>query len=137
MSSWDRQDGDCLVEIDTTWKRESTVDADDPVVRLCAQGMQAEVDGRDGDARALFRQAWEVATDDYGKCIAAHYLARQQNTLEQAMPTGDATGASTPTGDATGASTPTGAAAPHHAAATVGAPTVGTIESGPASAAAP
>lgn len=55
------------------------IDPDNAVVKLCAQGMQAEGAGRRGDARALFEQAWEIAGDDYERCIAAHYLARHQD----------------------------------------------------------
>ncbi|WP_017591561.1 hypothetical protein [Nocardiopsis potens] len=60
-------------------------DTDDAVVRLCAQGMRAEAEGRPDDARDLFHRAWEAAADDYGACIAAHYLARQQATPEEAL----------------------------------------------------
>ncbi|MFE2528395.1 hypothetical protein ACFXEL_29665 [Streptomyces sp. NPDC059382] len=55
------------------------------VVRLCAQGMTAEGEGRDSDAETLFRQAWEAATDDYEACVAAHYLARRQPTPEDTL----------------------------------------------------
>lgn len=61
------------------------MDPDNPVVRLCVQGMAAEAEGRDGDARACFRQAWDAATDDYGKCVAAHYLARHQPTPAETL----------------------------------------------------
>ncbi len=54
------------------------IDPDNPVAQLCAQAMQAEAEGRDGDALSLCTQAWEAARDDYEACIAAHYLARQQ-----------------------------------------------------------
>lgn len=53
---------------------------DNPVVRLCREGMQAEAEGRDTDARTLFEQAWASATDDYEACVAAHYVARHQPT---------------------------------------------------------
>jgi len=56
-----------------------------PVVALCAQGMQAEASGRPDTARDLFQQAWDQATDDYEACIAAHYLARHQDTPEQTL----------------------------------------------------
>ena len=57
-----------------------TMDLGNPVVTLCAEGMRAEVDGRSGDARDLFARAWEAARDDYEACVAAHYLARRQDT---------------------------------------------------------
>jgi len=58
------------------------IDPDNPVVKLCVQGMQAEAEDRLDDARALFTRAWESSTDDLEACIAAHYLARQQDTPE-------------------------------------------------------
>ena len=58
---------------------------DNPVVVLCSQGMQAEAEGRGADARALFLQAWETASDDYEACVAAHYLARHQPTARDTL----------------------------------------------------
>jgi hypothetical protein len=37
------------------------MDADNPIVTLCAAGMTAEAEGRPGDAKALFEQAWEAS----------------------------------------------------------------------------
>ncbi|NUP44598.1 MAG: hypothetical protein HOY76_48115 [Streptomyces sp.] len=54
------------------------MDPENPVVRLCVQGMTAEAEGRNEDARALFQRAWDTAADDYEACVAAHYLARHQ-----------------------------------------------------------
>ncbi|MGP4001170.1 hypothetical protein [Streptomyces sp. 8N706] len=61
------------------------MDPNNPVVRLCSQGMRAEAECRDTDARSLFEQAWETAGDDYEACVAAHYLARRQPTPEQTL----------------------------------------------------
>lgn len=61
------------------------MDVDSSAVRLCGEGMRAESEGQNGDAHALFRQAWYAATDDYEACIAAHYLARHQNTPEDTL----------------------------------------------------
>ncbi|WP_285560338.1 hypothetical protein [Actinoplanes regularis] len=55
------------------------MDLDNPVLKLCQEGMRAEVEGRLPDARALFEQAWAARTDDYDACVAAHYLARRQD----------------------------------------------------------
>ena len=52
------------------------MDLNNLVVKLCAEGMQAEFAGKLDDARALFMQAWEQSQDDYEACIAAHYVAR-------------------------------------------------------------
>jgi hypothetical protein len=54
------------------------VDPNNPVVKLCAKGMQAECEGRNDIARRLFAQAWAERSDDYEACIAAHYLGRHQ-----------------------------------------------------------
>lgn len=56
----------------------SHIDASDPVVVLCAAGMQAEGAGDIAGATALFEQAWDAATTEYQGCIAAHYMARNQ-----------------------------------------------------------
>ncbi|MEO3783958.1 hypothetical protein ABGB12_11540 [Actinocorallia sp. B10E7] len=58
---------------------------DNPVVRLCSQGMRAEAEGRDAKARTLFQQAWESAEDDYEACVAAHYLARHQPNAQETL----------------------------------------------------
>jgi hypothetical protein len=44
--------------------------------------MRAEGEGRYADARALFEQAWATSQDDYEACIAAHFVARLQESLE-------------------------------------------------------
>lgn len=61
------------------------IDPNNPVIRLCIEGTQAEFDGRIDDARALYRQAWETAQDDYEACIAAHYVARFQEEPAEAL----------------------------------------------------
>jgi len=61
------------------------VDPNNPVVALCAEGMRAESAGRGAEAKELFERAWQAATDDYEACIAAHYLARHQETMEQTL----------------------------------------------------
>jgi hypothetical protein len=58
------------------------MDPDNPVVKLCVAGMEAEWEGRLDDAHALFMQAWEARQDDFDACIAAHYVARHQPTPE-------------------------------------------------------
>ncbi len=61
------------------------MDPDNPVVRLCVQGMEAETRGADADARRLFVRAWETAADDYEACVAAHYVARHQSTARATL----------------------------------------------------
>lgn len=61
------------------------MDPELPVVRLCVEGMQAEVEGRAEAALVLFQRAWDIAADDYEACIAAHYVARHQSTPEDTL----------------------------------------------------
>jgi hypothetical protein len=61
------------------------IDPHNPVVKLCADGMSAESEGRPDEAKESFEQAWEAAADDYERCIAAHYLARHQGGPEQRL----------------------------------------------------
>lgn len=61
------------------------MDPNNPVVKLCAAGMQAESDGRSADAKALFQQAWSESRDDFEACIAAHYAARHQPTPDDEL----------------------------------------------------
>ena len=56
-----------------------------PVVKLCAQGMEAEVQGDIETARKLFTEAWERATNDFEAFTAAHYMARNQPDLEDEL----------------------------------------------------
>lgn len=59
------------------------MDPENPVVKLCLEGMKMEAVGNSEAARRLFEQAWSEATDDYQACIAAHYLARQQESDDE------------------------------------------------------
>jgi tetratricopeptide (TPR) repeat protein len=53
-------------------------DPNNKVVKLCAEGMQAEAEGKIEHAHSLFRQAWDIAENDFEAFTAAHYLARNQ-----------------------------------------------------------
>lgn len=55
------------------------MDPSNPVIALCTDGMAAELRGEFGAALRLFERAWEISTDDYERCIAAHYVARHQD----------------------------------------------------------
>lgn len=48
------------------------------IVKLCLQGMEMEEKGKSEEAIKLFLQAWNEATKDFEKFIAAHYVARHQ-----------------------------------------------------------
>jgi hypothetical protein len=61
------------------------MDPNNPVVKLCIDGMQAEGEGRHDAAREFFEQAWRSRRDDYDACVAAHYLARHQTSPQAAF----------------------------------------------------
>ena len=61
------------------------VDLNNPIIKLCIAGTRAEFQGRIEAARELYRQAWDASTDDYEACIAAHYVARFQESPEETL----------------------------------------------------
>lgn len=61
------------------------MDTSRPSVQLCIRGTQAEYQGRPEEAKALYEQAWESAENNVDRCIAAHYVARFQETLEDRL----------------------------------------------------
>jgi hypothetical protein len=61
------------------------IDPENPVVKLCAAGIGAEMAGRRDEAAHLYQEAWDARTSDFESCIAAHYLARLQNTPQDAL----------------------------------------------------
>src|SRR5690242_8842509 len=58
---------------------------ENPVVKLCVQGMEEESRGNLEEASRLFLSAWSQSTDDFERCIAAHYVARHQKSPEDAL----------------------------------------------------
>jgi tetratricopeptide (TPR) repeat protein len=56
-------------------------DQQNPINQLCAQGMQLEGEAKHEEAAKLFLQAWSEASNTGEKFIAAHYVARHQNTV--------------------------------------------------------
>jgi tetratricopeptide (TPR) repeat protein len=59
------------------------MDPNNPVVKLCAEGMQVEDEGRIEQAQQLFLHAWEMCEDDFDACIAAHFVARHRAPQER------------------------------------------------------
>ncbi len=51
------------------------------VVKLCVQGMDMEGKGNPEEASRIFLQAWNEATDDFEKFLAAHFVARHQKNV--------------------------------------------------------
>jgi tetratricopeptide (TPR) repeat protein len=52
-----------------------------PVIKLCIQGMELEGKGNPEEAGRLFLQAWNEATNDFEKFTAAHFVARHQKNV--------------------------------------------------------
>lgn len=65
--------------------RKSIMEITNPVIQLCMDGSRAEFEHRLEDAKSLYQQAWEAHTDDYEACIAAHYVARFQDSAEESL----------------------------------------------------
>lgn len=54
------------------------------IIKLCIEGMVNEEKGKPGEASRLFLRAWNEATNDFEKFLAAYYVARhQQNTSDK------------------------------------------------------
>jgi tetratricopeptide (TPR) repeat protein len=61
------------------------IDPNNTVFKLCVEGTQAEFQGQFDRAHSLYQEAWEAAQDDYEACIAAHYVARHQEDLQERL----------------------------------------------------
>lgn len=51
------------------------------IIRLCVQGMGLEGQGKPDEASRSFLRAWDEATSDFEKYIAAYYIAREQKDI--------------------------------------------------------
>lgn len=51
------------------------------VVKLCLQGMNLEEQGKPEEAGRIFLQAWDEATNDFEKYLAAYKVALHQKTI--------------------------------------------------------
>ena len=60
-------------------------DPNNPIIKLCADGMELEGEGKPMEALNVFEQAWDEATDNLGKFAAAHYIARHQNSISDKL----------------------------------------------------
>lgn len=61
------------------------MDSNNPVITFCIEGIWAEIENRFDDARLCYQRAWNSRSNDYEACIAAHYVARSQNSLEESL----------------------------------------------------
>jgi len=55
------------------------------IIKLCLQGMELEEKDKAGEAGRVFLQAWNEATNDFEKFIAAHYVARHQKNVSDKL----------------------------------------------------
>nr|WP_218921369.1 NAD(+)--rifampin ADP-ribosyltransferase [Bacillus massilionigeriensis] len=55
------------------------------VIKLCVSGLELEDSGNIEDALTMFHKAWNEATDDYERFIAAYHLARQQKSIAEEL----------------------------------------------------
>ena len=56
-------------------------DPNNVVIKLCITGMSFEDSGKIEDAVMMFQKAWNEATNDYERFIAAYHIARQQKSI--------------------------------------------------------
>ncbi|HEY2350605.1 MAG TPA: rRNA adenine methyltransferase [Puia sp.] len=61
------------------------IDPENKVVKLCAEGMEAEGLGREDEAMNLFIRAWDESSTDFEKFTSAHYVARHQKTITEKL----------------------------------------------------
>ncbi len=55
------------------------------IVQRCAKGMSLEGEAKTGEAYHQFQQAWNEASNDFEKFVAAHYMARHQNSVREKL----------------------------------------------------
>ena len=55
------------------------------VVKLCMEGMEMEGKGKPEEATRLFLQAWDQATNDFEKFLAAHYVSKHQKSVGERL----------------------------------------------------
>ena len=55
------------------------------VVQLCMQGLAGEGGGETEEAGKMFHKAWDDATNDFEKFLAAHFLARHQSDVHDKL----------------------------------------------------
>lgn len=60
-------------------------DPNNGVIQLCMAGMGLEDSGDIEGAITMFQKAWDNATDDYERFIAAYHLARRQGSIKEKL----------------------------------------------------
>ena len=60
-------------------------DPNNSIVKLCAEGMNKEAEGKNEEASLLFEKAWNEASNVPERFIAAHYFARHQSDVHNKL----------------------------------------------------
>ena len=60
-------------------------DPENKIVKLCADGMLAEGQGKIEVAKVIFELAWHEALTVFEKFTAAHFVARQQENITEKL----------------------------------------------------
>jgi hypothetical protein len=55
------------------------------IIKLCIEGMSMEEKNKHEEAGKIFLQAWNEATNDFEKFLAAHYVARHQKNVSDKL----------------------------------------------------
>src|SRR5690348_6284045 len=55
------------------------------IVKLCLQSMESEAKGKVEEATSIALQAWNEATNDFEKFLAAHFLARYEKSIPEKL----------------------------------------------------
>jgi tetratricopeptide (TPR) repeat protein len=69
----------------TTIKTKMEFNQDNKVIQLCTKGMELEGQGNPEDASNHFKEAWSLATTNFEKFTAAHYVARHQINISDKL----------------------------------------------------
>lgn len=57
-------------------------DPNNKIIQLCIQGMNFEGEGKNEEAKMIYKKAWNESITDIEKFSSAHYLARQQDSID-------------------------------------------------------
>lgn len=77
----------CILEVDAIYllrkmRANMPIDPHNPIISLCAQGIEKE---GSAEATDMFLRAWQLASNDLERCVAAHYVARHQSTIAEKL----------------------------------------------------
>lgn len=63
----------------------SQFDPNNKIVQLCVQGMAMDENGKPDEAGELFLNAWEEASGDFEKFLAAYFLSQRQKSCQDEL----------------------------------------------------